>query len=187
MYANIARATIFATKAHQCQVRKYSGRPYIYHPMRVAHSAVMLEAPDHVVAAAWLHDVVEDCGITIDEVEKSFGPDVAMLVLELTNPSKGSDLPRSERKAMDRAHIAKASYWAKVLKLLDRLDNVQEMTGCGDKFMGVYAAESRLLSDAILASEPDGNIHSMAGTIHLLVDELRKVILQAELDHAGIG
>jgi hypothetical protein len=144
------RAAIFATEAHNGQVRKYNGRPYITHPMRVAHAALMLDCPLRVIAAAWLHDVVEDCPVTFQTIEEEFGTDVCELVRELTNPSKACPhLRRAERKAMDREHIAKASRWAKVLKLLDRTDNILEMDGCGDDFLALYAKESMQLVDAI--------------------------------------
>jgi hypothetical protein len=76
-------------------------------------------------------------------------------VCELTNPSKlHKHLRRAERKAMDREHIANASRWAKVLKLLDRIDNIRDMRGCDDDFWKVYAAETRLLVDAIHCDDP---------------------------------
>jgi (p)ppGpp synthase/HD superfamily hydrolase len=68
-------AAIFANNAHKGQKRKYNGRPYIEHPMRVAFAVSLIpEAEPEVIAAAWLHDVVEDCGILHGEIGGSFGP-----------------------------------------------------------------------------------------------------------------
>src|SRR5262245_46578040 len=124
----ILQAAAFAAHAHRDQKRKYTGRPYIEHPMRVAGMACLLrDVPEEVVAAAWLHDVIEDCDVDRSDIDARFGPWVEALVLQLTNPSKGSPAPRAERKALDHAHIASASLWARKLKAIDRLDNLRDM------------------------------------------------------------
>lgn len=149
----IIEAAQFAARAHAGQMRKYNGSPYITHPMRVAGRLCLLPCADEIeVAAAWLHDVIEDCGVKPIDFETELGlrgVSIASLVVELTNPSKGSTLPRKERKKMDREHIANASYAARVIKLIDRIDNLQEMTGCGDDFLAVYKNESALLLGAL--------------------------------------
>src|SRR5262245_19705840 len=97
--------------------------------MRVAERvATIPDATDEIVAAAWLHDVVEDCGITTGEIESEFSPIVANLVRELTNPSKARrELSRADRKQIDRDHLAGVSRWATIIKLVDRIDNVAGM------------------------------------------------------------
>jgi guanosine-3',5'-bis(diphosphate) 3'-pyrophosphohydrolase len=124
----ILKAAAFARQAHAEQRRKYNDRPYIQHPARVAgRVAARSQATEVMVAAAFLHDVVEDTPHTLDEILTEFGPDVARLVAELTNPSKGLKSPRRERKQIDRDHLAVVSVEAKIIKLLDRIDNLQEM------------------------------------------------------------
>jgi (p)ppGpp synthase/HD superfamily hydrolase len=160
----ILSAASFANECHRGQFRKYNGSPYILHPMRVAGRVTLRRnVSEQLVSAAWLHDVIEDCGVTENDLWARFGPKVTSRVMELTNPSKGSKLPRAERKRMDREHIAAASHGARVIKLLDRIDNLQEMQGCGDDFLALYRKESLLLLEAL------------AGTDEELEDELGKL------------
>jgi len=106
----ILKAAAFARQAHAGQRRKYNDRPFIIHPARVAgRVAAHPQATETMVAAAFLHDVVEDTPHTLGEVTAEFGPEVARLVEELTNPSKGSKASRSERKQQDREHLAEVS------------------------------------------------------------------------------
>jgi hypothetical protein len=116
----------FAKKAHEGQMRKHGNEPYITHPMRIA-ARVMLrdDATREMVAAAMLHDVVEDCNIDVHTIDCLFGDNVGTLVSELTNPSKGSKASRAERKQMDRDHLKGVSKEAKIIKLLDRIDNLK--------------------------------------------------------------
>jgi (p)ppGpp synthase/HD superfamily hydrolase len=107
-----------------------------------------------MVAAAFLHDVVEDTPHTLGEVAAEFGPEVARLVEELTNPSKGSKASRSERKQQDREHLAEVSVEAKIIKLLDRIDNLHEMTEAPSGFRKKYCEESRLLVEVIGDVDP---------------------------------
>ncbi|GAI06200.1 unnamed protein product, partial [marine sediment metagenome] len=69
----------FAAKAHQGQVRK-SGDPYIEHPLQVALTLAELQFDASTLAAALLHDVPENCGIPISELEAKFGSEVSKLV-----------------------------------------------------------------------------------------------------------
>lgn len=153
----IKDAREFAYKVHEGQVRKYNGRPYIEHPMRVALATALLSyATDTMIAAAWLHDVVEDCGTPIDEIAFLFGRDVAFLVKELTNTSK-LDYPgknRAFRKAKDREKLRTVSMEAESIKLIDRIDNLRDMADSGDAdFMVVYARESELLLKALAGTD----------------------------------
>jgi (p)ppGpp synthase/HD superfamily hydrolase len=154
---DLQRAVQFAYNAHAGQLRKYTGRPYIEHPMRVATAAAQAEMPPRMIIAAWLHDTVEDCaGVTLEAIHGTFGQHVAELVGWLTNPSKQHPaLPRGERKAMDRHHIAGAPFTAQWLKLADRTDNLQEMAQAPADFRTLYAAESILLAKAIRKANPD--------------------------------
>jgi len=76
-------------------------------------------------------------------------------VVELTNPSKGrKDLPRKDRKAMDRAHLATVSREAKVIKMLDRIDNLSDCDAAPRAFRGLYAMESAMLADVVGDADP---------------------------------
>ena len=152
----ILKAASFARCAHADQRRKYNDRPYIQHPARVAgRVAAHPDATEVMVAAAFLHDVVEDTPHTLDEIVAEFGPEVARLVAELTSPSKGMKAPRHERKQLDRDHLSTVSREAKVIKLLDRIDNLQEMAAAPSGFRKKYCEESRLLAEVIGDAAPE--------------------------------
>lgn len=135
-----------ATEAHVLHVRKYVGPtvPYITHPKRVAERVSKLEtATPDMIAAAWLHDVIEDCDPRWrDKIAQRCGVEVFVLVHELTNPSKGLKAPRERRKAIDCAHLVYVSPEAKLIKLIDRTDNLMEMSGADEDFKRLYIKES---------------------------------------------
>lgn len=127
----ILEASRYAKQHHQGQFRKYSGMPYITHPMRVAgRVSIYDQSTENMVAAAWLHDVIEDCDVSYEEFSLKFGNDIAHIVYELTNPSKNyPNLSRKERKAMDLEHIKDISKEAMIIKAFDRMDNLNESIG----------------------------------------------------------
>ena len=153
-----SRASVLATFAHEGQERDDGGGPYIRHPARVATTLARHFPTDHaLVAAAWCHDVIEDCPqISADTLREAIGDDALALVREVTNPSKNfPDLPRAERKAMDRAHIAMISRRAKLIKLADRADNLTEGATSPDKaWIATYVAESRSLAEVLHGTHP---------------------------------
>ncbi len=71
----------FATRAHAGQLRKYTRLPYIVHPAAVETIVRGVPHDNAMLAAAWLHDVVEDCGVTLRKVIEEFGLDVAAVHL----------------------------------------------------------------------------------------------------------
>lgn len=107
------------------------------------------EATEALVAAAYLHDVVEDTPHSLAEIEEHFGPEIARLVDELTEASVGMKLPRSVRIRIDREHYAQVSREAKILKLLDRIDNLESLYEAPHDFILLYCHESRLLAEVI--------------------------------------
>ena len=155
----IAAAEVIARRAHQGQTRDDSNDPYIVHPARVAaRLARRFPGDAALVAAGWCHDVVEDCPqIAPSELRAVIGDDAFAIVSEVTNPSKQHpELPRAERKAMDRAHIAMISRRACCLKLADRADNLRDGCACPDKdWLATYVRESRLLAEALRGTDPD--------------------------------
>lgn len=139
----------YAAGRHAGQTRKYNGKPYITHPIRVAGRVATHDlATDELVAAAFLHDVIEDCGVTVQDIEARFGMVVATFVEHLTNTSKATGLPRRERKRIDRERIALIPRECKVVKLIDRIDNLGEIDR-GSDFASLYAAESLQLLDVL--------------------------------------
>ncbi|MFA6105707.1 MAG: HD domain-containing protein, partial [Patescibacteria group bacterium] len=76
-----------AERAHLGQTRK-SGEPYIIHPLATAYILTLMRIDVSIVAAALLHDVPEDTAVTIEEIEKDFGPDIASMIRGITKLSK---------------------------------------------------------------------------------------------------
>lgn len=157
MDERLYKAKTLACQAHDGQKRKYSGEDYIVHPLQVAMwveaTALRLgwdtEKTILVSSAAWLHDVLEDCQITPEEMAAAVGWDVVNLVKELTNPSKGVKAPRAFRKQMDRDHLKVVSQEAKIIKLIDRNCNLKDIEDGDKDFIPLYVAESRALLDAL--------------------------------------
>jgi len=152
----ILRAARLAEEAHRGQCRKWGHAqdPYIWHPMRVAGMVSLVEfATVEMVQAAYLHDVLEDTKVNeLALYEAGFIGKVILFVKALTNPSKGSNLPRADRKAMDRQHLAGASWEVKVIKLADRIDNLLEVRNdptSPKDFVELYKNESRLLLEVL--------------------------------------
>jgi (p)ppGpp synthase/HD superfamily hydrolase len=138
----VRKAHAFATKAHAGVFRKWTGEPYVKHVERVADSLAALGFGPEVVAAAYLHDVIEDCPISAAELAAEFGPVVAALVVEVTNPTI-IKLPgnRAARKAAKVEHLAGASYAGASIKLADMIDNSSNLAALCPEFAKGYLAE----------------------------------------------
>ena len=160
------KAKDFATRAHKGQTRKYSrhlldvgrggtGEPYIVHPWVVAEIVKTVPHTPEMIAAAWLHDTVEDTSATVGDVEKEFGPIVASLVSDLTDISVPEDGNRAKRKAIDRAHTAKASAQAKTIKLADLIHNSSDIVDNDPNFAKIYMKEKVALLEVLTEGEAD--------------------------------
>ena len=122
---SILNAANFAASKHAAQKRKgAAAEPYINHLIEVAHLASLaLSEPDpNLIIAALLHDVIEDCGVTKDELTKQFGSDVANLVMDVTDDKS---LPKAERKRLQVVNASKISARAQIIKLADKISNVR--------------------------------------------------------------
>lgn len=121
----ILAAAHFAAERHATQKRKGdAAEPYVNHLIEVAELAASSSDvldPD-LVMAAFLHDTVEDVGVTPEEIEEKFGADVAGLVLELTDDKS---LPKQVRKALQVQNAPKKSPRAQTLKLADKISNLR--------------------------------------------------------------
>ena len=126
--ATILRAASFAAQKHKGQKRKGSdGEPYINHPLEVASllaNVGKIEDPD-IITAALLHDTVEDCGVSVEEIEKEFGPAVADYVSEVTDDKS---LPKAERKRLQVEHAPHLSRGAQQIKLADKISNIRDVS-----------------------------------------------------------
>jgi guanosine-3',5'-bis(diphosphate) 3'-pyrophosphohydrolase len=120
-------ALVYAAKAHSGQTRS-DNTPYIAHPERVAASVMKFKKSrniDALVSAAYLHDTIEDTRTTKEDLEKMFGVLVASLVQELT--SDKDEIEKVGKTNYLAQKMKKMSSYALVIKLADRLDNVQDI------------------------------------------------------------
>ena len=126
----VSEAIVFAVKAHDGMRRKKTATPYILHPMEAAVIVGTMSDDENLIAAAALHDVVEDAGITIEEIEEKFGKRVRELV-EAETENKREELP-----AADTWRIRKEES-LEVLKNTDDLGVL--MVWLGDKLANMRA------------------------------------------------
>jgi (p)ppGpp synthase/HD superfamily hydrolase len=131
----------FATKAHGDQKRKYTNDPYINHPIAVAEIVETVPHTQEMIAAALLHDVVEDTDVTLDQIKDKFGSKVSDLVGWLTDISRPEDGNRRTRKALDREHSANAPAEAQTIKLADLIHNTISIAEHDPNFWKVYKEE----------------------------------------------
>ena len=121
----ILAAARFAAEKHAQQKRKgENGEPYFNHLLEVAElvAASSRDLDAELVMAAFLHDTVEDTGVTPTELEKQFGKDVAALVAEVTDDKS---LPKETRKQLQVQSAHKKSPRAQTLKLADKISNLR--------------------------------------------------------------
>jgi (p)ppGpp synthase/HD superfamily hydrolase len=144
---DIDKAHRFAKDAHERvgQVRKYSGLPYITHPEGVAAIVATVPHTKAMLAAALLHDTVEDTDVTIEDIEREFGIEVAALVGWLTDVSVPTDGNRKVRKEKDRMHTAAAPAEAQTVKLADLIHNAPSIIENDPAFGRVFLQEKEQL------------------------------------------
>jgi (p)ppGpp synthase/HD superfamily hydrolase len=147
----VEKARVFATAAHAAaaQLRKYTNEPYIVHPTEVASIVSQHGGTNEQIAAAWLHDVVEDTGVTLEIIKAEFGSEVADLVGWLTDVSRPEQGNRATRKAIDRAHTAMAPAEAQTIKLADLISNCTSIKEHDEAFAKIYFEEKRLLLEVL--------------------------------------
>ena len=124
----VLQAAAFAAEKHRNQRRKdEEASPYINHPIQLAYILVQADIEDPVVlAAALLHDTIEDTKTSLDELEIVFGYEIANIVAEC---SDDKSLGKLERKQAQIDHAAHISRKAKLVKLADKIANVSDING----------------------------------------------------------
>jgi len=152
----IQNAREFAIRTHKRidHRRKYSQQPYSVHLAAVAKLVSSITDDPAIIAAAWLHDIVEDTPATLYEIETEFGKEISELVENLTDVSRPSDGNRAMRKALDREHLAKASPKAKTVKLADLIDNCKDICKHDPRFARVYLKEMGALLEVLKEGDP---------------------------------
>ena len=138
------KARLFAKEAHEAvgQVRKYTSEPYIIHPDGVV--ALLVDngvMTPEILAAAYLHDTVEDTQVTLEDIHREFGPEIAGLVEMLTDVAKPEDGNRATRMKINQDHNALASPDAQTIKVADIIHNVLDISINDPKWAPKYIAE----------------------------------------------
>jgi (p)ppGpp synthase/HD superfamily hydrolase len=163
--------------AHRGQVRKYTGEPYVKHLREVARMVADIKAPQYVIDAAWLHDIVEDTGVTMEKLRRI---GVSRLTLELvelmTDPPAVPGGPnRAARKKETRLRFLLAqgsvAVWGHTLKAADCLSNAVSIKAHDPKFWKVFRAEVNSLSECLTLANP------------ALLDRLAEVLETPRFDH----
>lgn len=155
------KAMMFAREKHRNQVRKYTGNPYVDHLAEVAGIVATVDlsqgvanvSNEEAIAVAWLHDVVEDCGVTLQEIDERFGLNVALGVQGLSDVEKEGN--RAQRKAASRARLAGCYGWIQSIKCADLISNTSSIVQHDPKFAAVYLEEKRLLLRVMNYAHPD--------------------------------
>lgn len=142
-------AEAFCIAAHEAvkQKRKYDGTPYYTHPVAVAGILREYVSSEAMIAAACLHDVIEDTPIKYETILMVFGLEIADYVLGLTNVSKKSDGNRAIRKALDRNHIWDQSENVQIIKCADIIHNMSDLVATD--FGKQYAKEKLLMLESM--------------------------------------
>ena len=146
--AILDRAIIFSVRAHTGTERRGKGYPYIVHPMEAVEIVATMTADQELLAAAALHDTVEDTDITLDQLRSEFGDRVASLVADESDEkyegvSESDSWHARKRAAIDR--LARASHDAKMVALGDKLSNMRatarDYAEIGDKLWSRFHAK----------------------------------------------
>lgn len=173
----IYQAARIAARAHKSQFRKYPGPdgrlcPFIEHPARVA-SYLMTHPPrlpDEVIAAAWLHDVLEDTDFDPVVLEELFGNWVLSLVHEMTKRP-------SQKKADYIRSFATASNQAKLIKAADRIDNLRDSLFAPREFRKNFLEGSATLLSCLESSLDEDFYRDYVGAMEALEKSLEEPVL----------
>ncbi|WP_312241917.1 HD domain-containing protein [Pantoea sp.] len=165
MFSLEEQARRYATTAHaeMGQRRKYTGEPYIVHPAAVVELVRSVAHDETMLAAAWLHDTVEDTPTTLQDIESHFGEPVARLVAMLTDSAQPDARNRAARKLAHFRHTANASPEAQTIKLADIIDNTHSIVRFDPHFARVYLVEKRVQIG--LLKQGDARLWQQASTV----------------------
>lgn len=139
------RAIVFAVNAHQGTERRGKGFPYIVHPLEAVEIVATMTTDQELLAAAVLHDTVEDTNVTLDDIRREFGERVAKLVEEesdvfIDGVSEADSWHERKQAAIDR--LAQASRDAKMVALGDKLSNARiiyrDFVQKGDELWNIF-------------------------------------------------
>ena len=144
------RAIIFAVKAHAGTERRGKGYPCIVHPLEAVEIVSTMTADQELLAAAALHDTVEDTDVTVEQIREEFGPRVAALVADESDEmpegvSEEESWHSRKQAAIDR--LSRSSHDAKMVALGDKLSNMRAIARDysikGDELWNIFHVKDR--------------------------------------------
>ena len=161
------RAIVFAVRAHAGTERRGKGFPYIVHPMEAVEIVATITKDQELLAAAVLHDTVEDTDTTVEQIREEFGDRIASLVASESDSmpegvSEEDSWHARKQAAIDR--LARASHDAKIVALGDKLSNMRAIARD-------YAQQGDALWDRFHAKDPKDHEWHYRG----LADALREL------------
>lgn len=144
-------AMCFAMETHKNQKRKYTRNPYTDHLAEVAGiTATILNNPE-AIAVAWLHDCVEDQGVSEAYLAGRFGTFITLAVMDLSDIETGN---RATRKEASRKRLSQAPNWVQTIKCADLISNTRSIVEHDPDFAWVYLDEKRQLLDVMRDADP---------------------------------
>lgn len=175
----LEKALRLSALAHKNQTRKGTPVPYIIHPVMVAHLLQKYGASDTVIAAALVHDVLEDTPITLDELRSELGEDIAHIV-ELLSEDKS--LPWKERKNAYKENVRTGGEDVQVVSLGDKVHNLasllDEYEERGEELWSVFNAskEDKLWFEEEMLKVFSDLPHPLVEEYRALVGRLRALV-----------
>jgi (p)ppGpp synthase/HD superfamily hydrolase len=149
----VLEAMKFAAEVHKDQKRKFTGNPYFNHLSEVAGIVRTVQTTSNIVqAVAWLHDSIEDQGISGEEIENRFGSLVRIAVEALSDLETGT---REDRKRLSRERLADKPGWIQDIKVADIISNCSSVAIHDPEFAVKYLSEKRLMLDALQNANPE--------------------------------
>jgi len=165
----LEKAQRWAARGHLGVCRKFGNIPYIVHPEAVVEIVGQVTDDTEVLAAAWLHDIVEDTPVTVEDIKIAFNDRIARLVWEVSKVTDGCECPRNTRVLMNCIHYGNGSKWAKTIKIADAIHNLPTMIRDNKKFAPRYVAEKKVLLGFIGDGHP-----LLASILEMIISDFEK-------------
>ncbi|MES3032149.1 MAG: HD domain-containing protein [Patescibacteria group bacterium] len=121
----IKKALYFAAQKHNGQFRRIGNLPYIVHPTEVAFDVSKYTDDEEIISAAFLHDVLEDCAVSVDTLKKEFNSRIAKIVKEISFTGE-KKLSWKENQEVYLQKIQNASKEALIIVAVDKMNNIQD-------------------------------------------------------------
>lgn len=151
----VQQAVQFATHAHSGQTRKYTNDPYIFHPIAVMKLVQSVSHTPEMLMAAVLHDVVEDCDVSVQDICDNFGTVVGTYVSYLTDISTPHCGNRATRKHLDALHCASGPPEVHTIKTADIIHNTSDISVHDPEFWQTYRHEKKFVLDQLVHADPE--------------------------------